>query len=191
MVSSALLTGVLAGIVLTVAGQPVAHAADETRVWLPGAVGSFALAFNAGIGSAVGFGGATFTYSRLGPVEAEVGVGAGLSGAQASAMMKLGIWGNRTGRLVVGVGVADTFDRYNSDVSGKPVWLNLDLLSWESRGTVFFSFAMGLTRGLGGGTWLVKSVPANGVPCSDECYDDVVANGIFPQLRFQIGGWGG
>ena len=162
------------------AAEPVPPG-DEPWSALPQAVGSFALALNLGVGSAVGFMGATLTYSRLGPLEVELGLGLGLTGIQSSAMLKVGLLGNRISRFVVGVGVADTVShQYNHDVTGNPVWLNVDLLGYESRGVVFFSFALGVTRGLGGGSYAIS-----------ESGDNLVTGHMFPQLRIQMGGWGG
>ena len=146
----------------------------------PEAAGSFALALNLGLGSAVGSVGATFDYSRLGPLEVELGTGLGFTGVQASGMLKIGVWGTRTDRFVVGAGLAEIVSHYGSKVTGKPVWLNLDLLSYETRGVVFFSFAVGVTKGLGGGTFYFSDGGPN-----------LVAGGTFPQIRFLMGGWGG
>ena len=163
-----------------VAPEP-AQPSDEPWSALPQTVGSFALALNLGVGSAVGLMGATLSYSGLGPLEVELGVGLGLSGVQASAMLKLGLLGNRTSRFVVGLGVADTVShQYNREVTGNPIWLNVDLLSYESRGVVFLSFALGVTRGLGGGTYDFGDSGANSL--TDQ---------VLPQVRIMMGGWGG
>ena len=45
---------------------------------------------------------------------------------------------------------------------------------------VFFSFAVGVTRGLGGGTFYFSDGGPN-----------LVAGGTFPQIRILMGGWGG
>ena len=123
----------LATVALMMAGERAALACEscsesEAPSWalFPEAAGSFALALNLGLGSAVGSVGATFDYSRLGPLEVELGTGLGFTGVQASGMLKIGVWGTRTDCFVVGAGLAEIVSHDGSKVTGKPVWLNPD-----------------------------------------------------------------
>jgi hypothetical protein len=110
------------------------------------------VAANLGFGSAVGVAGLTYMYSGLNPLELEAGLGEGVSGTQASLMVKLAS-GKGNHRFVTGAGVADTIVPAHGRTQGHPVWLNIDAFGYEFRGHShgFFSAALGFFSLLGGG----------------------------------------
>jgi hypothetical protein len=113
-------------------------------------------------------------------------------------MLKVAVYGTPTFRLVTGAGLAYTSgapfstqpigNRGFGEGTGNPVWLNIDVVGVEYRSPSHFYAAgsFGLTRGLGNGTDEVKVAKTCG---SDECYQDIVSGGWFPQIRGAIGAW--
>jgi hypothetical protein len=205
--ATAFLAGVAAVLLI---GPPVAHAGDTSELatakqaapldnneLFPDAPGHHALAFNLGLGSAVGLAGVTYSLG-FGAAELEIGLGFGVTAWQTSGMLKVALYGTPTFRLVTGAGLAFTSgapfsaqpigNRGFGEGTGNPIWLNLDIVGVEYRSPSHFYAAgsFGLTRGLGNGTDLVKVANNCG---SDECYDNVVSAGWFPQVRGAIGAW--
>ena len=173
------------------------QAASPEKAYFPDATGHHTLAFNLGLGSAVGLAGATYTLG-FGPAEVEVGLGWGISAWQTSGMVKLALYGTPTVRLVTGAGLAYASggpfstqpigNRGFGDGAGNPIWLNLDVAGFEYRAPSHFYAAgsVGLTRGLGHGTDNIKVAQPN---CPDECYQDIISAGWYPQVRGAIGAW--
>ena len=191
-------------------GSPVAHAdasselatsrrapSPDSDQLFPDAPGHHALAFNVGLGSAVGLMGATYSLG-FGPAEFELGLGYGITAWQTSGMLKVAIYGTPTWRLVTGAGLAYTSgapfstqpigNRGFGQGTGNPIWLNVDIAGFEYRSPSHFYAAgsLGLTRGLGHGTDEIKA----GLGCGEtECYDNVVSDGWFAQVRGSVGAW--
>jgi hypothetical protein len=205
--ATAFLAGVAAALLI---GPPVAHAGDSSELatarqasppddnaLFPDAPGHHALAFNLGLGSAVGLSGVTYSLG-LGAAEVELGLGYGLTAWQTSGMLKVALYGTPAFRLVAGAGLAYASgapfstqpigNRGLGEGTGNPIWLNVDIVGVEYRSPSHFYAAgsFGLTRGLGHGTDQIKVAHTCG---SDECYDDIVNAGWFPQVRGAIGAW--
>jgi len=207
MSRAALLVAVAAVLLIC---SPVAHAGDSSELatskqaappddnaLFPDAPGHHALAFNLGLGSAIGLIGATYSLG-LGAAEVELGLGYGVTAWQTSGMVKVALYGTPTFRLVMGAGLAYTSgapfstqpigNRGFGEGTGNPIWLNVDVVGVEYRSPSHFYAAgsFGLTRGLGHGTDQIKVAK----PCgADECYDNIVSDGWFPQVRGAIGAW--
>jgi hypothetical protein len=114
---------------------------------------------DAGLGSAIGFAGLTVTRVFLDCFRIELGGGFGYSGWQLSLMPKIAVdMAHGKHYLVIGAGVSVAFptrtEAFGTTATGHPVWLNVDGLGYEVRNQDGFSFAaaIGVTRGLGGGT---------------------------------------
>ena len=149
------------------------------------------VAFNLGIGSAVGFLGPTYAFSPLPFLSTEVGVGLGITGAQYSLMQKIAIGGvQSTIRFSSGVGVS-----YASGSTAAPdpsFWLNLDLAGLEVRAASHFVFFLsgGVTIGLAGGK--LDDNVMGGDDCSPypDCkYTAKVRGFVAPQFRLGLGRW--
>jgi hypothetical protein len=149
------------------------------------------VAFDLGMGSAVGFLGPTYAFSPLPFLSTEVGVGLGITGAQYSLMQKLAIGRvQSTIRFSSGVGVS-----YASGSTGAPdpsVWLNLDLAGLEVRAASHFVFFLsgGVTIGLAGGK--LDDHVMGGDDCSPypDCKYTAKVRGFFaPQFRLGLGRW--
>jgi hypothetical protein len=125
------------------------------------------LAFNLGVGSAVGTLGVTYAWSGLEPLELELGLGVGYSGSQGSLMAKLASTTSRVHKVTTGVGAALTLTP-GAQTRGNPVWLNADVLGYEYRGAsgFFFGASAGFYKGLGGGG-LCVDCEVNGGPMDD------------------------
>ena len=145
------------------------------------------IALNGGIASAVGLGGLTVTREVGRCVRIELGVGYGFTGWQLSVMPQLtGDHGRGVHFFVMGVGLSISFPDQPYEVTGNPVWLNLDLIGYERRfaSGLSLGFVLGATIGLGGGR-LCASIEAG---CGEEQFHDV--RGVWsPQTRLKIGYW--
>lgn len=143
-----------------------------------------ALALNLGFFSAVGGYGLTFSLLPASFLETEAGVGVGGSGLQLSAMQKVVLGSEKTGRFVAGVGLS--FAGGSSDAPDKTLWLNIDLAGVEvrtSHGVCFF-VAGGVFTALTGGRFRFPGGSDCGEPyCSD------AKGAIIPQGRAGIGFW--
>jgi hypothetical protein len=144
--------------------------------------GTGMVAFNLGLGSAVGLAGVTYSHMLLSVLEAEAGVGVGLSGVQVSLMQKIAL-GGPSFRLVAGVGVS--FSAGNSlgdDTRTHYFWLNVDALGFEvrTRSQWDFSLALGVTHVFGKPIWVMGDCerPQN---CSGDS--------TFPEIRMGVGRW--
>lgn len=142
-----------------------------------------AIAFNFGIGSAVGTAGLTLSFLPTEHLQTELGMGAGGSGLQLSAMQKL-VLGSGRARFVAGAGIS--YGNGSDEFPDPSLWLNVDVLGVELRGwhgMVFF-VAGGTTVGLAGGRYIH--------PIQNDCghtYCGDAVGQFFPQLRFGLGYW--
>jgi hypothetical protein len=143
-----------------------------------------------GLASAVGFAGLTVTRAFAECFRIELGGGIGFSGWQLSLMPKLAFdLAHGVHYLVIGAGVSVAFPKPESLASvatGHPVWLNVDALGYEVRDQYGLSlaFAIGVTRGLGGGQVCQYVVECN--PAED--LEDVSDYWNF-QTRIQVAYW--
>lgn len=144
-----------------------------------------------GLASAVGFTGLTITRAFLECFRVELGGGVGYSGWQLSLMPKVAVdLAHGIHYLVIGVGVSVAFPTQTAlfgpvVATGHPVWLNVDALGYEVRDANGFSFAfaIGVTRGLGGGQ------VCRYVECSSPS-DMGDVNGVWsPHTRMQFAYW--
>ena len=146
------------------------------------------VAFDLGLGSAVGLIGLTYAFSPVPWLETEIGLGRGITGTQYSAMQKFTLGAQRT-HFVAGVGVSRSsggYETVNGDTDHGPIWwLNFDLLGFEIRGSghaVFFLVG-GATATLGPEMsrlfWDCERGPNACGP----------GHRIFPQARAGVGGW--
>jgi hypothetical protein len=107
---------------------------------------------DAGLFSAVGFGGLSYGYSPAEVFIAELGVGWGVTGIQLSAMPKLAL-GSANDRFVGGVGLSYSTGVaspvHDFDSGFRTFWLNVDL-GFEHRfeNGISFTTALGVTHGL-------------------------------------------
>ena len=144
------------------------------------------VAADIGVFSAVGFLGATYTYSPVPAIQFELGTGLGLSGIQLSIMPKV-LVGSKSHYLVVGAGPSEGITPSNQDQhTYVSYWLNGDVgYEYRSPGGFSFLFALGFTYALGGE---VRST------CLFDCKGDTrgwssPARGAFPQGRIAFGRW--
>ena len=149
----------------------------------PWRAGTNTVAFNLGIGSAVGVAG--LTYSRLigSLFETELGVGQGFTGIQLSLMQKIAVGVGRA-RFIMGVGLA--YSPGGPLVDGpreRSLWLNLDLAGIEVRTSSHFVFfaSIGDTHVIGAPLELLS------IDCSDSTTACANASHDFPQVRLGFG----
>jgi len=142
-----------------------------------------AIGVDVGFASAVGAFGLTFTQAFGEAFRLEAGVGVGFSGIQVSLMPKL-VLGSPSDHFVSGVGIAYTFAVDGTVTDGNPVWLNIDALGYEHRfaNGLAFSFALGITRGLGGGRFCV-------IECDGDADKSDVRRMAGPQARMGLAYW--
>lgn len=163
------------------AGAPVVAAGAEPSA---APTRAHAIGVDVGFASAVGMYGVTFTQAFSETFRVEAGVGQGFSGTQVSLMPKL-VLGGAHDHFVTGVGIGYTIDPDSKFTEGNPVWLNIDALGYEhlfSSGLAF-SFAVGITRGLGGGRFCV-------VECDSSVADKQgVGTLAGPQGRMGVAYW--
>jgi len=142
-----------------------------------------------GLASAVGFAGLTVTRAFAQCYRIELGGGIGATGWQLSLMPKLAFdLAHGSHYLVIGAGVSVTFPTQTDGfavATGHPVWLNVDALGYEIRDSFGLSlaFAIGVTRGLGGGQ------VCRYVECSSPDDRGDVAGVWTPQTRIQVAYW--
>jgi len=143
-----------------------------------------AVGVNLGVGSAVGLGGVTLTQELGDHFRVEAGGGFGVSGWQLSLMPKL-VLGSGRDRYVAGAGVSIAFPTDSRSATGRPIWLNVDVLGYEHRfdSGLALSAALGLTGGLGGGQ---LCVPSDG--CEPQLLHDVTTY-WGPQTRIGVAYW--
>jgi hypothetical protein len=153
----------------------------------------FVLAYNLGLGSAIGELGATAAFWPTSFTGTEVGLGIGNTGTQYSLMQKFALGSPpRATRFVFGAGIA--YASGSQHTTGSIVWLNLDLAGLEMRTRRHFVFflAGGLTVGLTGGKFDGTIGPSES-DCSPypSCMQSSKASGyVAPQLRMGlVGGW--
>ena len=150
----------------------------------PWHAGANTIAFNLGVGSAVGFAG--FTYSRmLGSLfETELGVGLGFTGAQLSVMQKIAL-GLGHVRFVPGLGLAYSPGGGLVDRSReRSLWLNFDVASVEVRTSGHFVFFASI-----GGTHVIgEPVELFSVDCAESTTACEGASRDFVQMRLGFGG---
>ena len=158
----------------------------------PGWVGYRTIvAFNLGLGSAVGGLGGTVGLWPLPFLGTELGIGLGFTGTQYSLMEKLALGSSSSvARFLSGVGVS--YADGSSWAPGGSVWLNVDVVGVEIRSSSHFDcfFVGGFTYGLAGNRLQTK--PGGGGDCSDkpECALDSIVQGYFaPQTRMGLGWW--
>jgi hypothetical protein len=163
---------------IVAAGAPTAAVTESART---------AVGVDLGIASAVGYGGVTLTRQFGDHLRLEAGAGFGLSGLQLSVMPKL-VLGEGRDHFVVGAGVSVAFFSNSHYVSGHPIWLNVDALGYEHQfeGGLAFSYALGLTGGLGGGR--ICYPPDGCEPSSASDFKDVTHYWV-PQSRVQLAYW--
>jgi hypothetical protein len=167
------------------AGSAGTLAEDKTAEPKKAGLAKHRLAGDVGVFSAVGFLGATYTYSPVPAIQFELGTGLGLSGIQLSFMPKMLI-GSDGHYFVVGAGPSLGIKPSDQDQHTYiSYWLNGDV-GYEYRGPngISFLIAFGVTYGLGG-------------EVRDFCFD---CNGDppgsssppprpFPQGRIAVGHW--
>jgi hypothetical protein len=177
------------------ASTPTTNQRDESpEPPAPGWTGyRFVLAYNLGLGSAIGEAGATAAFWPTSFTGTEVGVGLGNTGTQYSLVQKFAVGSPpRATRFVFGAGVA--YATGSQHTTGSIVWLNLDLAGLEVRTRRHFVFflAGGLTAGLTGGKFDGTIGPSES-DCSPypSCLQRSKAAGyVAPQLRMGlVGGW--
>jgi hypothetical protein len=161
--------------------KPLAPSSQTSR---PTGIGA-----DVGLGSAVGFAGLTITRAFLECFRIELGGGIGSSGWQLSLMPKLAFdLAHGVHYLMIGVGVSVAFPRPETfgPATGHPVWLNVDALGYEIRDQsgLSIAFAIGVTKGLGGGQVCQYVVECN--PAED--LGDVRDYWNF-QTRIQVAYW--
>ena len=190
--------GILLGALLAIGGVPATAGAESPYLGhaiaqdglgpAPGWIGYRSMvAFNLGLGSAIGNIGATAALWPLSFLGTEVGVGGGLTGTQFSLMEKIGLGGAASIiRFVGGAGVA--YATGSSRAPGGSVWLNVDAAGLEIRSNSHATFflAAGFTVGLAGG-----GIKGLGKDCSPlpECAMSNLPGKIYPQARAGIGRW--
>jgi hypothetical protein len=194
------LTSLPLAVALWVGGAPAARAGEGGFVVPPPALapaplppsepydpwraGSNTIAFNLGIGSAVGFAG--FTYSHLfgSLLETELGVGLGFTGAQLSVMQKIAL-GLGHVRFVPGLGLAYSPGGGLVDRSReRSLWLNFDVASVEVRTSGHFVFFASI-----GGTHVIgEPVELFSVDCAESTTACEGASRDFVQMRLGFGG---
>jgi hypothetical protein len=174
---------VAAALTLLAAARPAAAMVLEAEP-SPVVVRSHAIGLDVGFASAVGAAGFTFTQAFGEAFRLEAGIGAGFSGTQLSLMPKLVLGGARD-HFVTGIGVGYTITPTDL-TEGNPVWLNVDALGYEHlfQNGLAFSFAVGVTRGLGGGRTCL-------ILCSEDDGDgkEDVRQLMGPQGRVGIAYW--
>lgn len=140
------------------------------------------MALHVGLGSAVGYLGATYAHEPLQLLQLEGGVGLGFSGTQLSAMPKLVICGG-SNCFISGAGVSLSIPT-SSAATGFPTWLNVDAVGYEYRSPSGTSFtcAAGFGVGLGGG-----QACTGAVDCGDPTPN--VRGHWFLQSRVGVGVW--
>ena len=142
-----------------------------------------------GVGSAVGFAGLTITRAFAECFRIELGGGIGYSGWQLSLMPKLAFdLAHGVHYLVIGAGVSVAFPKPETfgPATGHPVWLNVDALGYEIRDQYGLSiaFAIGVTKGLGGGQvcqYVVECNPAEDLADVEDYWNF--------QTRIQVAYW--
>jgi hypothetical protein len=130
--------------------SPVAVAPQSAAAFDPWQKGTSSIAFNLGLGSAVGALGLTYSYLPWPGLETEAGIGLGFTGLQLSAMQKFVLGKGRT-RFVAGVGVGFSSGAGDAGSKSSNLWLNVDALGLEVRtksGLVFF-LSVGITHAFG------------------------------------------
>ena len=161
--------------------KPLAPSSQTSR---PTGIGA-----DVGLASAVGFAGLTITRAFLECFRIELGGGIGYSGWQLSLMPKLAFdLAHGVHYLLIGAGVSVAFPTQTDSfavATGHPVWLNVDALGYEVREAHGFSFAfaIGVTRGLGGGQI------CRYVECSSPSDMGDVAGVWSLQTRLQVAYW--
>ena len=162
--------------------KPLAPTAQTSR---PTGIG-----VDVGLASAVGFAGLTVTRAFAECFRIELGGGIGFSGWQLSLMPKLAFdLAHGVHYLVIGAGVSVTFprsDTLDAVATGHPVWLNIDGLGYEIRDQYGLSlaFAIGVTKGLGGGQvcqYVVECNPAEDLGPVEDYWNF--------QTRIQVAYW--
>jgi hypothetical protein len=139
-----------------------------------------AVGLSAGLGSAVGFGGPTLTYSPAPLFQLEAGMGFGPVGADLSLMPKLA-FGTAQDRVVTGAGLSVT----TGSRDAHPVlWFNFDMVGYEHR------YASGLSLSASAGLTLALAGRGCFVDCGDPSFRDADAKGVWaPQGRVGVGYW--
>jgi hypothetical protein len=144
------------------------------------------LAGDVGVFSAVGFLGATYTYSPVPAIQFELGTGLGLSGIQLSFMPKMLVGGSGH-YLVVGVGPSVGINPSSQDQhTYVSYWLNGDV-GYEYRGPGGFSFliALGYTYAMAGEVRTTCLIDCEG----DTRGSSLRAHWASPQGRMAFGHW--
>jgi hypothetical protein len=140
------------------------------------------VAFNGGLGSAIGVAGLTFSFSPLAGLESEVGIGQGITGVQLSAMQKF-VLGKGPTRFVASVGLAYSPGGSQSDDWARKYWLNVDLLGFEMRSKNHFVLflSVGMTKVFGKPIILMGDpMDCGSPPCQS-------GDSVFPQFRIGLG----
>lgn len=166
------------------AGPAPAPTAASARAAVPWQTYQAAIAFNLGIGSAVGTAGLTLSFVPARFLATEIGIGGGVSGLQLSAMQKVVLGEGETVRFVGGIGISHSGG--SNDFPDSALWLNVDLAGLEirSRGGFLFFVTGGATTALTGGAFRD--------PIQNDCgkpYCGNAAGAIFPQGRAGVGFW--
>ena len=168
------------------------QARDSASTTAPGWTGYRGeLAFNLGIGSAIGEVGVTGAFWPAPFLGTEVGLGYGVTGTQYSLMEKVAVGRPDSAiRFVSGAGVA--FASGSSYSPERSLWLNLDAAGLEVRSKRHFVFflAGGLTIGLAGGRFQGGLMPETDCsPYPDCTLRSKVPGYLAPQLRLGLLGF--
>jgi hypothetical protein len=163
--------------------------------WLPLEESHHRFGLDAGIGSAIGFIGATYAFAPVTPLLLEAGIGYGGSGLQLSAMPKLAL-GLLEDRFILGagwsMGIVPGTPKTGSpctgacanDATGNIVhFVNVDV-GYEHRNTQHFSMQFSI------GMWGI--VAANGPNLSCRISSPIIGcqnNDVSFQARFGVGYW--
>lgn len=152
----------------------------------PWRTGSSTLAFNLGLGSAVGIVGLTYSYLPLSFLETEVGIGQGTTGTQFSIMPKI-VLGRGKMRFTAGIGFAVSPGNGFAEDLSRRFWLNFDLLGFEIRTQYHMVFFLsgGLTRVIGKPIVIAPGGDDCGYSSSNPC---PTGDATFPQIRTGVGG---
>lgn len=137
-----------------------------------------------GLGSALGYGGLSWTHAFTRIFASEVGVGYGVTGLQLSAMPRVFLGSGRhrfTAGAGLSLGLPARWSGVESRNAASTLWLNIDAAGYEYRSPsgLSFSTSVGITRGIAGED-------------TDLCATDFATcktHALYPQWRMGVGYW--